>query len=224
MSSDSLHRISKARASVEACNLWDSPSWRSVAPLTLTHHMGERPSHRPLTRVKLQYDADFLHVIFRVEDRYVRCQVGDYQGDVCTDSCVEFFFTPGTDLGGGYFNLEANCGGTLLFTHRQGRDEDIVPVSEQDARRLEVAHTLPSRVDPEIAAPVAWEVSYRVPSRTLRAYAEVTPPAPGASWRANFYKCADLCSHPHWLTWAPVDWPYPDFHRKEFFGTLEFGA
>ena len=34
--------------------------------------------------------------------------------------------------------------------------------------------------------------------------------------------CADRSSHPHWLTWAPVDCPQPDFHRKEFYGTLEF--
>jgi hypothetical protein len=39
-----------------------------------------------------------------------------YQGDVWTDSCVEFFFTPGPDLDDGYFNIEANCGGTLEFT------------------------------------------------------------------------------------------------------------
>ena len=56
----------------------------------------------------------------------------------------------------------------------------------------------------------------------LSTYAPVTAPGPGVAWRANFYKCADASSHPHWLTWAPVDWPQPDFHRKEFFGTLVF--
>ncbi len=85
-----------------------------------------------------------------------------------------------------------------------------------------VAHTLPARVDPELDGPVTWQVGYRIPWRMLRAYAAVTPPAPGVLWRANFYKCADSSSHPHWLTWAPIEWPKPDFHRKEFFGTLAF--
>jgi len=42
------------------------------------------------------------------------------------------------------------------------------------------------------------------------------------TWRANFYKCADSTSHPHWLTWSPVDHPTPHFHLPAFFGTLEF--
>lgn len=33
-----------------------------------------------------------------------------------------------------------------------------------------------------------------------------------------------LSSHPHWLTWAPIDWPRLDFHRKELFGFLELGG
>jgi hypothetical protein len=183
--------------------------------------MGEVPAHRPVTRVKLQYDADHLCVLFRVEDRYVRSIVAEYQGEVWTDSCVEFFFTPGTNLDDGYFNIEASCGGALLFTHRLDRNREIVP--EADARSLLIAHTLPSRIDPEITDPVTWQISYRVPWRILGRYARVTPPLPGAVWRANFYKCADLSSHPHWLTWAPVDWPQPDFHQKKFFGFLEFG-
>jgi hypothetical protein len=48
------------------------------------------------------------------------------------------------------------------------------------------------------------------------------PPAPGVRWRANFYKCAEHNSHPHWLMWAPIDFPKPNFHLPEFFGTLEF--
>jgi hypothetical protein len=219
-----IYRVPRAARAVAPSDRWDSPAWRTVAPLALAHLMGDLPVHRPLAQAKLQYDARHLYLTFRVEDRYVRCVVRDYQGDVCTDSCVEFFFTPGTKISDGYFNIEANCGGTLLFTHRHGRDERVVPLPAEVARSLEVTHTLPEVVDPEVTAPVTWEIAYRVPWRLLRPWARVTRPAPGALWRANFYKCADLCSHPHWLTWAPVDWPQPDFHRPEFFGTLEFSA
>jgi hypothetical protein len=56
----------------------------------------------------------------------------------------------------------------------------------------------------------------------LEKYTNVKRPATGVQWRANFYKCGDKTSHPHWLTWSVVDKPEPDFHRPEFFGILEF--
>jgi hypothetical protein len=51
---------------------------------------------------------------------------------------------------------------------------------------------------------------------------KVEKPGPGVTWRANFYKCADKTSHPHWLTWAPVNYPKPKFHLPEYFGRIEF--
>ena len=38
--------------------------------------------------------------------------------------------------------------------------------------------------------------------------------------RANFYKCASATSLPHYLSWAPIDTPAPDFHRPEFFAPV----
>ena len=55
-------------------------------------------------------------MIFRVEDRYVRAVSKNYHDSVCKDSCAEFFFTPGTDISAGYFNVEINCGGVMLQT------------------------------------------------------------------------------------------------------------
>jgi hypothetical protein len=223
-SAQSLYRIERAQGRVPPDALWDSPAWRDIPALTIGHHMGDAPSHRPLAQAKLQYDAQEVYVIFRVQDRFVRSVVTEYQGDVCTDSCVEFFFTPGGNLADGYFNIEVNCGGNLLFKHQTARDQDVIPIRAVDAKTLSVFSTLPSRVDPEIVQPITWQVAYRVTIDVIANYAPVTPPGPGASWRANFYKCADLSSHPHWLTWAPVALQRPDFHRKEFFGALEFSG
>ncbi len=184
--------------------------------------MGDPPSHRPVVQAKIAYDQERLHVIFRVQDRFVRSVVTDYQGPVCTDSCVEFFFTPGADTRAGYFNIETNCGGTVLFMHQKERGIDCVAMSPADADALSVSHTMPGVVNGEIPDPTEWYIEYQVPYAVLSKYAPVTVPAPGVSWRANLYKCADKCSHPHWLTWSPVDQPRPDFHRPEFFGTLSF--
>ncbi|MCG8615775.1 MAG: carbohydrate-binding family 9-like protein [Desulfobacterales bacterium] len=184
--------------------------------------MGEKPVHLPKAEFKLAYDTDALHLKFRVADRYVLARAKEDQGDVWKDSCVELFFTPGTDISPGYFNLEMNCGGTMLFHFQERPRKDKVIIGDDDCRRIERVHAMPKFIDPEITDEVTWTVGYRLPVALLEKYCPVIRPRPGVIWRANFYKCADESSHPHWLTWAGVDRPRPDFHRPEFFGQVEF--
>ena len=44
----------------------------------------------------------------------------------------------------------------------------------------------------------------------------------GLQARGNFYKCGDGLPVPHFVSWAPIDTPNPDFHRPEFFDTICF--
>jgi hypothetical protein len=201
---------------------WHTPPWHTVQPERLRNYMGALPAHFPDTQVKLGYDTAAIHLLFRVEDRYVRAVAARHQDSVCGDSCVEFFFTPGPDVSCGYFNLEVNCGGTMLFHFTAGARRDRIVMSEAACRAVAIAHSLPRIVDPEIRAPVTWTVACSIPIALLRGYCRVRAPEPQAVWRANFYKCADTTSHPHWLTWAPVDYPKPNFHLPHCFGTLLF--
>lgn len=203
---------------------WDGDFWGEVQPLDLKHFMGERPAHFPKVRAKLAYDDHALYVMFLVKDRYVRAVAQQHQDAVYRDSCVEFFFTPQPDSALGYFNLEMNCGGTMLLHYQRAPGQDSKPLSDAHLARIDVKHSLPKIVDPEITEPTEWTVAYRLPVEMLSRYfsAEVHKPAPGITWRANFYKCADDASHPHWLTWSPVAFDRPDFHRPQSFGRLEF--
>jgi hypothetical protein len=201
---------------------WDKYPWNEIPSLDLDHYMGEKPDHIPGVHAKLAYDDEAIYAIFRVEDRYVCAKAQSYQDRVCEDSCVEFFFTPGADISEGYFNLEVNCGGTVLFHHQRWRDVDEVPISDDDFYHVWLEHTMPKIVDPEITEPVVWVVEYRLPFTVLMRYAQIDQPGPGVIWRANLFKCADLCSHPHWLTWSPIDFPEPEFHMPSQFGYLEF--
>jgi hypothetical protein len=214
--------VRKSAAAASAGCAWDAPAWRAAQTLRLDRYMGGEPAHRPVVEARLLWDEESLHVIFRVRDRWVRAVVSEPQGPVCTDSCVELFFSPQADAAGGYFNVEVSCGGTTLFQHQLGRGRSCRRMTDADVASLAVEHTLPARVEPEIQEPTEWLVRYRVPYATIAAWTPVARPAAGAVWRANLYKCADDTSHPHWLTWAPVDRPEPDFHRPEFFGTLLF--
>jgi len=184
--------------------------------------MGETPGHFPKTEVKIAYDDTAIYLMFRVEDRYVRAVAAAHQDNVWEDSCVEFFFTPDSDLSKGYFNLEMNCGGTLVFHFQPGarKERIVIPVSE--CRQIRCWHSLPRIIDPEIVEPVTWTLACRLPMVLVEKYSGVITPEPGVEWRANFYKCADKSSHPHWLTWSPVDFPKPNFHLPRYFGILAF--
>jgi hypothetical protein len=202
--------------------VWDKEIWDNARSIRLSNFMGERPSHFPETRVKLQYDKDYIYVIFHVKDQYVKAVAKETNGQVWMDSCVEFFFSPGADVERGYFNFEANCKGVYLFEYhlKDGTVKDFVRA--EDRTKIEIAHSLKTDVEQEFTQPLEWTLAYRIPVDILKKYMKVDEPGPGVSWRANFYKCADKSSHPHWLTWAPVDYPKPKFHLPEFFGRLEF--
>jgi len=216
------YQVRKPAEKIEIDGNWNKPIWQNIKPLVINQHMGEEPAHRPKVLAKLAWDDNALYVIFHVEDRYVRAVAKGYQDSVCRDSCVEFFFTPGSHLGLSYFNIEINCGGTMLFWwHPEG--EEAIPVTVEDCDKVEIGHTLPKIVDPEIEAPTTWSLECRLPFDVVQKYcADVRKPGPDVVWKANLYKCGDATSHPHWLTWSFVDLPAPRFHMPAYFGRLTF--
>lgn len=201
---------------------WRAGFWNKADIVRLKNYMGEKPDFSPDTQIKLKYDRDNLYVIFRVKDHYIKAVAGETNGKVYEDSCVEFFFTPGPDISRGYFNLEVNCKGVYLMQYHKDNGKDQGFVDLNDSRLIEISHSLQENVENEITEPVTWYIEYRIPYSVLSKYILVETPAPGIHWRANFYKCGDKTSHPHWLTWAPVKYPEPKFHLPEYFGWLEF--
>ncbi|HAR33509.1 MAG TPA: diguanylate cyclase, partial [Desulfobacter sp.] len=135
---------------------WQKPPWNAVSSQKLTCHMGERPRHFPDTRVKLAYDDQALYLMFRVQDRYIQALARTDQDRVYQDSCVEFFFTPGPDPDQGYFNLEMNCGGTILFHFQTLPRKDPVEIPVSDCARILRDASLPKIVSPEVQDPVLW--------------------------------------------------------------------
>ncbi len=162
---------------------WDKPVWQSVPTLRVTHYMGEKPDFRPEVEAKMQYDTAHLYIIFRVHDRFVRSITQKINGPVWEDSCVEFFFAPDTAEPTHYFNLEINAGGTPLMHYNTVPREEITTLPDEAIRRVEIAHSLPKKVDPERTDSLTWTIEYRIPLDLLRQYAPVTSPAPGVVWR-----------------------------------------
>ena len=214
--------VKRANKPFEPDQRQDKEFWQNAETLELKNHMGAMPEHFPKTEAKLLYDEKFVYVIFNVADRYIRAVREKLNDSVCMDSCVEFFFTPNTEISSGYFNIETNCIGTMLLFHQISINEKRIIVKPSDAERIKRYTSLNGPISKVIIAPVNWTLQYCVPIDMLKKYTQVETPAPGVTWQANFYKCADETSHPHWLTWSPVKLPEPDFHQPIFFGTLEF--
>lgn len=203
---------------------WDSPVWRRAETLELTHWY-RSGKHRPKVQARVLYDDQNIYVAFKVEDRYVRCTREDWQAGVCRDSCVEFFVRPKPKKG--YFNFELNCGGTMLLYYiedeRRGPNgfKKFEEVSWDLGKAIQIYHSLPKIVYPEIKKPVTWNVEYAVPLALFEHYTGKLGKLPGQEWKANFYKCADQSSQPHWASWSPIEGPL-SFHVPKSFQTIRF--
>ena len=65
-----------------------------------------------------------------------------------------------------------------------------------------------------------WEVALIIPYAVF--FKHQIESLDGKEIKANFYKCGDELQTPHFLSWNPIEIDQPDFHRPDFFGTLEF--
>ncbi|MGC3944895.1 MAG: carbohydrate-binding family 9-like protein [Chryseolinea sp.] len=201
---------------------WNKLPWKNIQPVKIENRMGDEPRFKPVTEAKACYDSASIYVIFRVQDKFVKSTVTEYNGNVSGDSCVEFFFSPDTNHPDHYFNLEINAGGTPLIFFITKPWTDVLRLPEDAISQIEIAHSLPKKVDPEIADAVIWTIEYRIPLRMLRRFANVTLPEKGVVWPANFYKTGSKTSNPHYYTWSPVSNPVPNFHLPQYFGRIAF--
>ncbi|MEO6000690.1 MAG: carbohydrate-binding family 9-like protein [Chitinophagaceae bacterium] len=201
---------------------WNKKEWRKVKAVDLTRYMGDIPPFRPTAQAKMMYDDNNVYLIFQVHDRYVHSVVETYNGPVSGDACVEFFFSPDTAFAQRYFNLETNAGGTPLMAYHIFPQKEYQRFTPEELDRIEIAHSLPKTIDPEITEPVTWTIEYKVPLELMEKFSSVIRPKAGTVWRANFYKTASKSTNPHWITWSFVDNPKPNFHLPQFFGLLLF--
>lgn len=218
--SEFVYKVTRLKEAIEINGKWEKPEWENIEAIELNNFIKEKPGFWSSTSVKMVYDDNNLYVIFNVHDRYVRCITTKINGPVWKDSAVEFFFSPNVNLPLEYFNLEINCGGTPLLGYHPSSAEAQPTID--DIRKIEIGHSLPEIVDPEITECVTWTIECKIPIEILKKFSEVTCPKPGIIWKTNFYKIAENNSNPHYLTWANIEHPEPNFHLPQHFGNIEF--
>jgi hypothetical protein len=167
--------------------------------------------------VRVGHSGDALCLRFRVDEPTVRGTVSEANGEVYEDSCVECFLSLGA--GHEYYNLEMNCIGTPLLGYGIGRGRRR-RLDPSVMSRIRISSSLGSTPFSERPTGEPWELVAVVPVSVFQ-HARVRSLG-GTCGRANFYKCGDLLSNPHWESWSPVRTPTPDFHRPEFFAPLRF--
>ncbi len=196
--------------------------WTRAASLAVDQFRPEGSDHRPQTTLQLLHDGRCLHGLFRVQDRYVRCVHQAYGDPVYRDSCVEFFVQP--KAGGGYFNFEFNCGGAFLCNYITDETrvatgfKTAVKLTAADVARVRVVSSLPRIVEPEIAEPVSWWLTFAIPAEVMEKFVGPVGLLSRQTWHGNAYKCGNDTSHPHWAAWSPVD--RLNFHLPRCFGEL----
>ena len=219
---DAAYKVVMTKNPVKIDANWDKKAWRKAPVADILNYMGKEPEFKPEAQVKMMYDKENIYLIFRVKDRNVRCITNKINGPVWQDSAVEFFFAPDSEKPLLYFNLETNCGGTPLMHYNTVPRKESKKLSDDDIKLIEIAHSLPEIIDPEISEPVTWTLEYKIPVSLLEKYSTVTSPGKGVVWRANFYKIAENSSNPHYITWSKIENPKPNFHLPQFFGSLKF--
>ena len=173
--------------------------------------------YRPKVEFRLVYGDSALLLQFRVKEQAVRAVAAADNGEVWKDSCVEMFIRPaGDDL---YYNFEFNCIGYCLLAVGPTREERELAKPEvlsQIRRKTSVE----KRPFTERKEETDWELTAVIPFACFSKHPDFSPD--GKTARANFYKCGDDLTVPHFLSWNPIKAVQPDFHRPECFGVVKF--
>ncbi|MCJ7448955.1 MAG: carbohydrate-binding family 9-like protein [Bacteroidales bacterium] len=174
-------------------------------------------SYKPDVSFSMAYSDKELLLKYYVAEEYFKAEKTETNQMVCEDSCVEFFVSPEDD--GIYYNMEFNGIGTCLMGTGTARKNSTRSDPEIIAgiRRLTSAGKKSFK---EKKGRFNWTITIAIPFKAF--FHHEVRQLKGKTFRANFYKCGDMLSVPHFVTWNPVGTPKPDYHRPEYFGLLKF--
>lgn len=196
--------VERAFGAVEAQPI-DSCNWPTEFP------------YAPQASFRMFHTGTYLMLRFDVAERYTTALVTEDNGEVWTDSCVEFFIAPDSN---GYYNFEATSIGRLLLAHRTAREENVVHATPEVLAKVVRTTTLPCEPFAEREGDNRWSLTLAIPPEAL--FRHEMRCWDGVVARMNLYKCGDKLSHPHFLSWQPVGTEKPDFHRPEYFADALF--
>ncbi len=182
--------------------------WESVPALSVDKYCwgGE---YRPVVTFKIAYvPGEGFYVKSYCEESDPRATFTAPNSMVCKDSCLEFFAAFDITRPDVYINYEINPNGCALVQFGDVKGQ----------RPLLPAEQMPTPVPYKTGNAWGWELF--IDQKILDAlFGEIEYKA-GTVIRANCFKCGDDTAVAHYGSWNEIDWPYPSFHRPQFFGEM----
>lgn len=201
----------------------DEPVWQKAARLGPLVRYDTMAAARVNTEVRIFYDRDALYLGWICEDTDIQATFKDRDSRFWEEEVVEFFVTPSAlDK---YFELQWNpLGGTFdaIISNQvgpDGRSQKMQGDWSFTASHMTHAVRVEGSVQNSDDRDERWTVEVRLPFADLN----VSPPAPGAVWRGNFYRFnRDRGLEAEQLSWSPIIWS--GFHQPTRFGFLRFSG
>lgn len=174
-------------------------------------------NYKPEVALSMAYSDHEIFLKYYIKENYFKAEKTETNQRVCEDSCVEFFVSPGDD--GIYYNLEFNAIGTCLLGTGTARENSVRATPEiiSKIRRLSSAGEKPVK---EKVGEYEWTITIAIPFDVF--FHHKVNELKGKTFRANFYKCGDMLTVPHYVTWNSVGTEKPDYHQPAYFGVLKF--
>lgn len=165
---------------------------------------------------RLAHDGENMYLQFQVREQEILAAIENDNERVCTDSCVEMFISFDNDH---YYNAEFSCIGKALLGYRKTGEPAVRGTSAvmQSIKRLP---TLGAGNRMHEQGDISWMLTLIIPLSAF--WNEKIKSFSGLTAKANFYKCGDNLTVPHYLSWSEINTPKPSFHQPRYFGTLKF--
>ncbi len=190
---------------------------QEITPMKLEIANWEEYPYLPDVFVQIAWNENELFLQYKVSEQSVKAEITQSNGQVWTDSCVEFFLSPeGNDE---YYNLEINCIGTILLGFRK-KGEPAIHATDEQINKIRRFSSLGNAPFPELKEPTEWQITFAIPWTAF--FKHELKSVSGMKMRGNFYKCGDGLKVPHFVSWTKIKTEKPSFHAPEFFGGLVF--
>ena len=175
---------------------WDNANVAQISVINWPEY-----DYCPNTIAKLLYNEKGIYIQMQTDEEDIIARSTTPNCKVCNDSCMELFIRP-NENDGRYLNFEFNAFNTMSLGFRYDRKNKIYP---------EVKNTY---FEPcSYIEKGMWILQFFIPFE----FVDNLLGGHTNKMYANIYKCGEDVKRNHYVTYAPINTPTPDFHRPEDF-------
>lgn len=177
----------------------------------------EQYPYLPKVDFAIAHNGDNLLIHYRVTEKRTIGTMENDLDDVYKESCCELFcMKEGDNL---YYNIEANCIGSILMQCGAGRSDKDVSTLD-NLKKIDRWASLGRNAIGFLPQETHWELALVVPHSTFWHHTFNT--FDGMTFLANVYNCVGNGNDRQYVTWRPIKTEKPDFHHPEFFSRIYF--